>query len=104
MKYKKTIADLFQKEQYNKTVLCFENSFSKFQIDAILEKLSKKGIQFDEVIKDTFFIYLTLKEKSEKDIKQLDFPLENIPNGWVNLALNERIVLNSIVGYISKLV
>lgn len=103
LKYKKTIAQLFQKEQYNKTLLCFENSFSKAQIDTIIEKLSKKNIKFDEVLKDTFFIYIALKKMDETEIKQLDFTLENISNGWVNLAVNERIVFNSIVNYMKKL-
>jgi len=101
-KYKKIIAQLFQKHHFKKTLLCVENSFSKTKIDTIIEKLSKKDIAFDEVFKDTFFIYNLLKEMDEEKIKELDFSLENIPNGWINLGVNEKIVLHSIVKYTIK--
>ena len=102
LKYKKIIAQLFQKYHFKKTLLCVENSFSKTKIDTIIEKLSKKDIVFDEVFKDTFFIYNFLKEMDEEKIKELDFSLENIQNGWVNLGVNEKIVLHSIVKYLLK--
>lgn len=102
LKYKKIIAQLLQKYHFTKTLLCVENSFSKTQIDTMIEKLSKKDIAFDEVFKDTSFIYNLLKEMNEEKIKELDFSLENIPNGWVNLGVNEKIVLHSIVKYLLK--
>jgi len=67
-KYNKIIAQLFQKHHFKKTLLCVENSFSKTKIDTIIEKLLKKDIAFDEVFKDTFFIYNLLKEMDEEKI------------------------------------